>query len=102
LTSNASEKTDRPLPHTLPVETQLKRDDWLLGGSSTTPPLKPIPSLKKGIPNLEDEPFTEDYGEVPQDRRSLGGGVDFFSSLGTEHRKKKQPDLPDPDKVRII
>ncbi|KAF9516370.1 hypothetical protein BS47DRAFT_1376037 [Hydnum rufescens UP504] len=102
LTSNASEKTDRPLPHALPVETQLKRDDWmLLGGSSTTLPSMPIPSSRKGIHNLEDESLTEDYGDVPQDRRSLGGGVDFFSSLGTEHRKKKQPDLPDPDKPQI-
>lgn len=46
----------------------------------------------------DDESFTEDYGEMSGGSRALGGGVDFFSSLGTE-RKKARPDKPDPEKV---
>jgi hypothetical protein len=45
-----------------------------------------------------DESFTEDYGESSQDQRTLGGGVDFFSSLGTDI-KKKRADKPDPNQA---
>lgn len=62
----------------------------------TLPDPTPAPSQPRFI---EDEPMTEDYGDPAEDRRALNGGVDFFSSLGTE-RKKKQPDRPDPEKVR--
>lgn len=45
-----------------------------------------------------DESLTEDYGEASEGARNLGGGVDFFSSLGTEVKKKKalleRPEAP--------
>jgi hypothetical protein len=46
-----------------------------------------------------DESFTDGYGEPSTSARTLGGGVDFFSSLGKEKEKKPKPDLPNPDKV---
>lgn len=48
---------------------------------------------------LDDESLTEDYGEDTGGQRNLSGGVDFFSSLGTERKKKPDPKRPDPDKV---
>ena len=48
------------------------------------------------------ESLTEGYGELVQNSRTLGGGVDFFSSLGTEKKKKQQEEKPDPDKVSNI
>ena len=103
LTSNASEEKGHPLPPSRPTETTLKRDEWmLLDDSSTLIPLESSAAPKRTVLNLNDESLTEDYGDTPQDRRSLGGGVDFFSSLGTEHKKKKKPEPSDPDKVRII
>lgn len=44
--------------------------------------------------------MTEDYGDAEAGRRTLGGGIDFFSSLGTERKKKPKEEKPDPDKVR--
>ena len=41
------------------------------------------------------------YGDAPTDSRNMSGGVDFFSSLGTERKKKPKPDQPNPDKVRF-
>ena len=46
-----------------------------------------------------NESLTEDYGESTQDLRTMGGGVDFFSSLGTERKKKPKEEKPDPEKV---
>jgi hypothetical protein len=37
-----------------------------------------------------DESFTEDYGD-PEGSRGLGAGVDFFSNLGKEVKKKPLP-----------
>ncbi len=52
-------------------------------------------------PRLEggNESLTEGYGERSTGARALGGGIDFFSSLGKERERKPKPDLPDPDKV---
>ncbi len=49
-----------------------------------------------------NESFTEDYGETSQNSRTVGGGVDFFSGLGTEHKKKPREERLDPDKVRAF
>lgn len=46
-----------------------------------------------------DEGPPEGYAEPPA-TKPHAGTVDFFSSLGTEHRPKKQP-KPDPTEVRI-
>jgi hypothetical protein len=50
-------------------------------------------------PEAADESLTEGYGEPSTSARTLGGGIDFFSSLGKEREKKPKPDLPNPDKV---
>lgn len=47
-----------------------------------------------------EDSLTEDYGEPSQNTRTMGGSVDFFSSLGTERVKKPLPNRPNPDKVR--
>lgn len=102
LTSNATESaaTAPPLPPSLHTESKLKRDDWML--ESTTPavqnPTTPYSSRPRIVVPDEDMSLTEEYGDPEQNKRTLGGGVDFFSLLGTEH-KKKRPDKPDPDKV---
>ena len=46
-----------------------------------------------------DETMTDGYGDAPSNSRTLGGGVDFFSSLGTERVKKPPPNRPNPDEV---
>ena len=58
-----------------------------------------------GIPDRENptmagDDLTDGYGEGSGGARNLGGGVDFFGSLGTE-RKRKDPNenKPDPNKV---
>ncbi|KAF9496556.1 hypothetical protein BDN71DRAFT_1446054 [Pleurotus eryngii] len=76
-----------PLPSSLLTESKLKRDEWMMMPSeqSTNMPV--------------DDPY-DGYGESSSGQRTTGGGVDFFSSLGTE-RKKKNPkeNRPDPDKL---
>lgn len=48
-----------------------------------------------------DESLTEDYGEAGEGARNLSGGVDFFSSLGTEVKKKNALlERPEAPKVR--
>jgi hypothetical protein len=46
-----------------------------------------------------DESLTDDYGDPTGSSRTFNGGVDFFSSLGTEVKKKERPERPDPAKV---
>ncbi len=60
---------------------------------TTTPPIRDIAQPKRtGIPEVEDS-LTDGYGEPSHDVRSASGGVDFFSSLGTERRRKPPPKL---------
>lgn len=64
------------------------------------PPSTPVvPEGVSRMPEAEDEAMNEDYGEPSQNARNMSGNVDFFSSLGTERKKKLQPDRPDPDKA---
>ncbi|KAJ7071866.1 CwfJ C-terminus 1-domain-containing protein-like protein [Mycena belliarum] len=98
LTSSAlPNRLEPPLPATGPTESTLKRDDWMLLPPSD-PVLPIVTPLRRVQPPSGDESFTEDYGEGLEDQRTLGGGVDFFSSLGTDI-KKKRPDPPDPNKA---
>ena len=62
-------------------------------GSSAFPVVRD-PRLEGG-----NESLTEGYGEQSAGARALGGGVDFFSSLGKERERKPKPDVPNPDKV---
>ncbi|GBE84892.1 CwfJ C-terminus 1-domain-containing protein-like protein [Sparassis latifolia] len=102
LTSRAFvEPSDPPLPPSLKTESSLKRDEWMLMPPSAPTIPKERPSSRMSMPT-GDESLTEDYGEPSQNARNTSGGVDFFSSLGTDIRKKKpEPDRPDPDKPKI-
>ncbi|KAF7299218.1 Complexed with Cdc5 protein cwf19 [Mycena indigotica] len=75
-------------------EPPLQRDDWMLAPASETP--QPARKRIEGLSG--DESFTEDYGEPSQNQRTLAGGVDFFSSLGTEVKRRGKDDRPDPTK----
>ena len=55
---------------------------------------------RRALPTGEDDDPMDGYGDAAGDSRTLGGGVDFFSSLGTK-RKKTRPDKPDPEKVTL-
>ena len=96
--SRAEERPgDPPLPPPLRTETVLKRDEWML-----MPPTTPYVSATRttDTPMAVDGDMTEGYGDSTRSGRTTNGTVDFFSSLGTEVKKKpSQPDRPDPDKV---
>ncbi|CAE6494156.1 unnamed protein product [Rhizoctonia solani] len=98
LTSNASHVPDgakEPPSNAQATQTKLQRDEWMLLDPST--PTVPIgtPSRPpdRAILQTADE-MTDGFGEEVRNMRALGGGVDFFSSLGTEHRKKPPPKDP--------
>ncbi|TFK91929.1 hypothetical protein K466DRAFT_659656 [Polyporus arcularius HHB13444] len=95
--SRAEERPgDPPLPPPLRTETVLKRDEWMLMPETT--PVVPA-SSSINVP-VDDDPM-DGYGEPSTNTRTTGGAVDFFSSLGTERKKKPQADKPDPDKPFI-
>ncbi|KAI0372225.1 hypothetical protein BV20DRAFT_964344 [Pilatotrama ljubarskyi] len=100
ITSRAEERPgDPPLPPPLRTETVLKRDEWMLMPPTT--PLVPA-TLATDTPVPMDEDMTEGYGESRGNNRTANGTVDFFSSLGTEVKRKKPEDSrPDPDKPYI-
>ncbi|KAB5590566.1 Complexed with Cdc5 protein cwf19 [Ceratobasidium theobromae] len=104
LTSNASiVPPDAKLPpsNAQPTQTKLQRDEWMLLEPSA--PIVPVgtPSRPpdRAVVQTADE-MTDGFGEEVRNMRTLGGGVDFFSSLGTEHRKKPPPKDPN-EKPRI-
>ncbi|KAL5520023.1 hypothetical protein ACEPAG_1683 [Sanghuangporus baumii] len=92
---------DPPLPPSLPAETKLVRDEWML----LPPSLVNVPTAESSSSKLQiptgNESLTEDYGEPAQNARAMGGGVDFFSSLGTERKRKQREEKPDPDKMKL-
>ena len=102
LTSTAGAGSLVPLPHAINTESVLKRDEWML--MPTSAPAMPAdvqyqPKSHERLPALPTEDsFTEDYGELSRDSRTTSGGVDFFSSLGTERKKNSKP-KPNLDKV---
>ncbi|KAI9509198.1 CwfJ C-terminus 1-domain-containing protein-like protein [Russula earlei] len=99
LVSRAQSHPDDPsLPKPVVAESSLKRDDWMLGPSTSA-----VESHAVSRPQVEnaDESLTDGYGEPSTSSRTLGGGIDFFSSLGKEKVRKPKPDLPDPDKPHI-
>lgn len=82
------------LPQSESTESKLKRDDWML---------ELLKGGDRGLSRLaqNEDALTEDYGEPSTSARTMSGGVDFFSSLGTEHKRRKpHSDRPDPDKAR--
>ncbi|KAG1879104.1 CwfJ C-terminus 1-domain-containing protein-like protein [Suillus subluteus] len=94
-------EADPPLPPSLTTETRLQRDEWMLMPSGgVAEPLNSSRSSARGLPT-GGETITEDYGETSSSQRTPAGGVDFFSSLGTERKRPPRPDKPDPDKIKI-
>ncbi|KAG8862405.1 hypothetical protein FRB96_001475 [Tulasnella sp. 330] len=94
ITSHASEATSAKLPPSVPTENKLQRDEWML--LPETRLVVPSDSGKTSRMVDVDGALTEDYGDAVADKRTLGGGVDFFSSLGTERNKKPRDNKPDP------
>ncbi|KAF7297774.1 Complexed with Cdc5 protein cwf19 [Mycena kentingensis (nom. inval.)] len=101
LTSTAPPSRSAPtLPPAAPTTSTLKRDDWMLA-----PPTEPVlpDSASSSRTRLReptgDDSLTEDYGEPSDNQRNLSGGVDFFSSLGTERKKKGKEEMPDPSTI---
>jgi len=46
--------------------------------------------------------MTDGYGDEEESSRTLSGGVDFFSALGTEHKRKDPMEQrPDPSKLVV-
>jgi len=83
----------------LQKEIKLKRDDWMLLPPSTSIATPDAVSRRPRPQSDIDESLTEVYGDSISNSRNLGGGIDFFSSLGTEKQKPPRPSRPDPDKV---
>jgi hypothetical protein len=87
LTSHVATPADgSSLPEITTAQPALKRDEWMLEPSHTPASSSSIP--QKRALALEDQSLTEEYGEPSTNIRSAIGGVDFFSSLGTERQKK--------------
>lgn len=99
ITSHASEPSSAKLPPSLSTENKPQRDEWMLLPESR--PVLPSESHKTAGMVHADGSWTEDYGDVEADKRTLGGGVDFFSSLGTERKKKGSENKPDPANVSV-
>ncbi|KAH7926464.1 hypothetical protein BV22DRAFT_1008965 [Leucogyrophana mollusca] len=100
LTSHAAASGSGPaLPPSHSTETSLKRDEWML----MPPAGAAVPSTSSRPQQLPigDESLTEDYGEPSDAARNLAGGVDFFSSLGTERKRNPGPDKSDTEKALL-
>ncbi|PPQ99199.1 hypothetical protein CVT26_014122 [Gymnopilus dilepis] len=105
ITSTAEDANAPPLPPPLRTESVLKRDEWMLMPPST--PTLPMEDVQTSEPRTRmpmdtgDDPYMDGYGGSSTGSRNLGGGIDFFSSLGTEKKKAPRPEKPDPDKLKI-
>jgi hypothetical protein len=88
--------TDPVLPRATATESKQQREEWMfLQPSAPVVPLPtpPLHSLDHG------DHLTDGYGEKTSGNRTMSGEVDFFSSLGTEHRKKDVNDKRNPENV---
>ncbi|TDL23177.1 hypothetical protein BD410DRAFT_721682 [Rickenella mellea] len=92
--------SDPDLPPNLPTESKLSRDEWMLEPASAAS-ANSGPSVRRVNLPTGEESLTEEYGEPAENVRTMDGGVDFFSGLGTERKKKKKDDRPDPEKPEI-
>ncbi|KAF4617441.1 hypothetical protein D9613_005999 [Agrocybe pediades] len=102
ITSTAEAGKDAPpLPHSVNAESVLRRDDWMMA-PPTSEATTSSTDRSRGLPiDLGEESLLDGYGEPSSSARTTGGGVDFFSSLGTERKKPPKPDQADPDKLKI-
>jgi hypothetical protein len=90
-------KNDPPLPPSTTSESKQQREEWMLLDPSEPVIPQPTPPLHS---LTHSDSLTEGYGENTASGRTLSGGVDFFSSLGTEHRKRETKDRHNPETVR--
>jgi hypothetical protein len=98
LTSSAMPgPSDPKQPPNLSAETPLRRDEWML----LPPTIPSVPTDTRKHIQVNDA-MTDDYGEPSGGQRTLVGGIDYFSSLGTDGGRKARPDRPDPDRVAVI
>lgn len=115
LKSHASEPAKGPLPDATSTDSKTQeRQAWMLEPPVTAPPVSSKPfgesnfpkcagtSAGRSQPITTDMDMTDGYGENESSNRTMSGGVDFFSGLGTEHKRKDpQDDKPDPTKLQI-
>ena len=113
LQSHASEPAAAPLPETTASGSQTReRDSWMLEPTISAPPAISNPFTERstpksaGLPSGRSQPISDDmtdgYGEEVSSGRTLDGGVDFFSALGSEHKRKDpNDDKPDPSKLQV-
>lgn len=88
-TGKVAKEPDVPIPHSAKV-----------GVSAATSFGRGDAESAGAVAAAGGDDLTDGYGEGSGGGRTLGGGVDFFGSLGTE-RKRKDPNenRPDPNKV---
>jgi hypothetical protein len=59
-------------------------------------------SRSAGVASSAGNGMTDGYGDNQDSNRTLASGVDFFSDLGTEHKRKDPSEnRPDPSKLVI-
>ena len=105
LTSNPSTSNDPLPPSTVSDSENQQRDTWMLEPASTTSD-SPSQSLRShdiplgvGTSSTGQEGMTNNVGN---EEGNLLSGVDFFSTLGTEHKRKDpMENRPDPSKLVI-
>ncbi|CAL1713333.1 unnamed protein product [Somion occarium] len=99
LTSRSiSEPSDPPLPPPTTLQTYLKRDEWMLDPTA----MDVVPEIGSRIPpGTPGDEAMADTRDVAAPAKSLPAGTDFFSSLGTELRKKPPINTPDLDKPKF-
>ncbi|KAK8861747.1 hypothetical protein IAR55_002570 [Kwoniella newhampshirensis] len=101
LTSNPSHaSTALPTKSAAGSQAQ-ERDSWMLDPAEAPSSTVPVPT--RDIPQSADSTagMTEGYGDEQVSNRNLGGGMDFFSSMGTE-RKRKDPNEGKPDPSKLV
>lgn len=111
LQSHASEHPAAALPGSTATESKTReRDSWMLEPTEAAPPTTSNPFAERNIPKSagltaarsQAVDMTDGYGEEESSGRTLGGGVDFFSALGSEHKRKDpNEDKPDPSKLQV-
>lgn len=96
LTSHASESVqDASTPPARASESKLKRDDWMIepnNATSSFPYTSTTTATRVDLPSGV-ESFTEDYGDAGENRRDMSGNIDFFSSMGTERKRRGAPEI---------
>ncbi|KAG8807338.1 hypothetical protein FRC17_004509, partial [Serendipita sp. 399] len=92
-------KEDLGLPHSTVTESKMQREEWML----LEPAAGTVPSKSPPLESARhQDSLTEGYGEETSSNRTASGQVDFFSSLGTEHRPRGGKDKVNPDNAPKI